>query len=131
MILDNRRKFLDADLKIDLLLGHRERAPSMPPHRKFSNFITSFIISKITGVKILDSQCGFRRYSLNILKNIKFIEDGFQFESEVLIKTINRDIDIEQIKVSTIYDKNNKSYIKHLSDTLKFVRLILRSLFKR
>ena len=61
----------------------------------------------------------------------KYIEDGFQFESEVLIKCVNREVSVEQIKIETIYDKNNKSYIRHVSDTLKFIRLILRSLLRK
>ena len=89
----------------------------------------SFIISKIIGQKIIDSQCGYRRYSLSDIDDLEFREMGFQFESEVLIKGINSNSKIKQVKISTIYDKNNKSYIKHFSDTLKFIRLIISSIF--
>ena len=103
----------------------------MPISRKFSNWITSLIISCLTGIKIIDSQCGYRRYSLQSIDNIEFRETGFQFESEVLIKGVNSESKVRQVKVSTIYDENNKSYIKHFSDTLKFIQLIVRSIFKK
>ena len=103
----------------------------MPMSRKFSNRLTSFIISKIVGQRIVDSQCGYRRYRLSSIDDLEFREMGFQFESEVLIKAIHSESKIKQIKISTIYDKNNKSYIKHFSDTLKFIRLIVRSIFRR
>ena len=123
--------FLDSNIESDFILGFRERDKSMPLSRKFSNWATSFIISKIIGQKIIDSQCGYRRYNLSNIDSLEFKEMGFQFESEVLIKAINSKSKIKQVKISTIYDKNNKSYIKHFSDTLKFIRLIIRSIFKK
>ena len=121
--------FLDADVDFDFVLGFRKRGSTMPLSRKFSNSITSFIISRIVGQRIIDSQCGYRRYSLSSIDDLEFREKGFQFESEVLIKAINSSSKIKQVQISTIYDKNNKSYIKHFSDTLKFIRLIIRSIF--
>ena len=123
--------FLNSDLSNDFVLGYREKDRTMPILRKFSNSITSMILSLLTGVKIYDSQCGYRRCNLDLVLSKEYVEDGFQFESEVLIKCLMKDIKIKQIKIETIYDKNNKSYIKHVSDTLKFIRLIIRSIFRR
>jgi glycosyltransferase involved in cell wall biosynthesis len=123
--------FLDSNSDLDFVLGYRERNKDMPILRKFSNWTTSRIISKLTGVDVLDSQCGYRRYSLEAIDEIEFIETGFQFESEVLIKGLREESKIEQVKISTIYDKDNKSYIKHFSDTLKFIQLILRSILRK
>jgi len=113
------------------VLGYRERDSSMPIHRKFSNQVTTSIISRFSRETIFDSQCGFRRYNLNLVNSVSYKENGFQFESEVLIKCISQGSSLEQIKIETIYDKNNKSYIRHVSDTLKFIRLILRSLVRK
>ena len=99
--------------------------------RKFSNWITSKIISSLTKITIKDSQCGYRRYSLPAIENFNYTESGFQFESEILIKAISKKTKVKQVKVSTIYDKNNKSYIKHFSDTIKFIRLIINSIMRR
>ena len=124
-------KFTDISEDIDFVLGYRKRDKSMPIHRRFSNSVTSFIISKLTNKDILDSQCGFRRYNLDLVNSFYYKENGFQFESEVLIKCLNDNTSMTQIKIETIYDKNNKSYINHVSDTLKFIKLILKSLIKR
>ena len=123
-------KFIDESEEFDFILGCRDRDRSMPLHRKFSNFITTFIISKLSGFSVLDSQCGYRRYNLKEVGLYKYKEDGFQFESEVLIKCLKSTSKVKQVKIETIYDKDNKSYINHVSDTLKFIRLILRSIFK-
>ena len=128
---DELSLFLDVEDDVDFVLGYRERDASMPISRKFSNWITSKIISSLTKIKIKDSQCGYRRYSLSAIENFDYTETGFQFESEILIKAINEKSIVEQVKVSTIYDKNNKSYIKHFSDTIKFIRLIINSIMRK
>ena len=128
---DEIGKFINIPENIDFVLGYRERDSSMPIHRKFSNQVTTSIISRLSRETILDSQCGFRRYNLNLISSVSYREEGFQFESEVLIKCISQGSSLEQIKIETIYDKNNKSYIRHVSDTLKFIRLILRSLVRK
>ena len=128
---DELSLFLDVRDDVDFVLGYRERDASMPISRKFSNWITSKIISSLTKITIKDSQCGYRRYSLSAIENFNYTETGFQFESEILIKAINEKSIVEQVKVSTIYDKNNKSYIKHFSDTIKFIRLIINSIMRK
>ena len=128
---DELSLFLDVEDDVDFVLGYRERDASMPISRKFSNWITSKIISSLTKITIKDSQCGYRRYSLSAIENFDYTETGFQFESEILIKAINEKSIVEQVKVSTIYDKNNKSYIKHFSDTIKFIRLIINSIMRK
>ena len=128
---DELSLFLDVQDDVDFVLGYRERDASMPISRKFSNWITSKIISSLTKIIIKDSQCGYRRYSLSAIENFDYTETGFQFESEILIKAINEKSIVEQVKVSTIYDENNKSYIKHFSDTIKFIRLIINSIMRK
>ena len=128
---DELSLFLDVQDNVDFVLGYRERDASMPVSRKFSNWITSRIISSLTKITIKDSQCGYRRYSLSAIENFDYVETGFQYESEILIKAINEKSIVEQVKVSTIYDKNNKSYIKHFSDTIKFIRLIINSIMRK
>ena len=59
---------------------------------------------KNIGKKIKDSQCGFRMYKNSIFKSTIFNEEGFQFESELLLK-LGRDIYIKQIPIKTIYNK--------------------------
>ena len=128
---DELSLFLDVQDDVDFVLGYRERDASMPISRKFSNWITSKIISSLTKIIIKDSQCGYRRYSLSAIENFDYTETGFQFESEILIKAINEKSIVEQVKISTIYDENNKSYIKHFSDTIKFIRLIINSIMRK
>ena len=120
--------FLKYDMPVDILIGKRSFTYPMPIHRRLSNFITSFILSLRTGNSIFDSQCGYRKYNLNTLKKFNFFENGFHFESEVLIKVLSNGGSLGHIDVSTIYN-GSKSYIKNIDDSFKFIALLFRSLF--
>ena len=121
--------FLEVNENVSLVLGTRKFETGMPYHRRISNKLTSLIISLLSSETIQDSQCGYRRYKLIDIYSEKFIETGFQFESEILIRLLRKKCSYHQIDIPTIYG-NEKSSINNIIDTLKFIRLILRSIIK-
>ena len=56
--------FVNKDNRTDIIIGARKISYPMPLHRRFSNFITSFLLSVRCGINIQDSQCGYRKYNL-------------------------------------------------------------------
>ena len=123
-------EFLSINEKISIVCGKRNLKGSMPIHRRLSNLITTKIISLICHTKLFDSQCGYRRYRLKDVHSEIFIEKGFQFESEVLIKLLRKkELTISHIDISTIY-ADESSTMHNFYDTLKFIRLIIRTLLK-
>jgi glycosyltransferase involved in cell wall biosynthesis len=111
----------------DLVLGIRDFTfRTMPFHRILSNTITSFLISLRTGRRIHDSQCGYRLLNLKIMQPFQFSENGFQFESEVLIKLLLAGFKYTEVKIPTIYRANHSS-INNIKDTYKFIRLFFKS----
>ncbi len=66
-----------------MVIGYRLRKLSvMPFHRILSNYLTSLIISILTGQLIRDSQCGFRLFESSIVKQLPLEEHRFHLESE-------------------------------------------------
>ena len=123
------QEFIDIDDNVDIVIGRRDFNSEMPILRRFSNKITSYIASKMTGKSILDSQSGYRRYKLGE-KKYSCIEDGFQFETEILINRLKgTDERVEHVSISTVYN-NEKSSINNTLDTYKFIKMILRKIFK-
>ncbi|MCK4639979.1 MAG: glycosyltransferase family 2 protein [Candidatus Marinimicrobia bacterium] len=136
--------FIDADLQhdphlieefilireqkdVDLVLGKRSFLKTkMPFHRILSNSITSFMISLRTGLRVHDSQCGYRLVNISKVPIENLKESGFQFESEFLIKMLSSGLKYCEIPIPTIYDKSASS-INNLIDTIKFIRLFLKS----
>ena len=121
--------FISINPMVDLVLGKREFNKSMPAHRRLSNKLTSLIVSLFANHSVYDSQCGFRRYKVDSFSDVTSRENGFQYESEVLIKGLKLG-QIVHVDIPTIYS-DEKSSINNLYDTMKFIRLVFRSLFKR
>ena len=61
-------------------------------------------------------------YKNSIFEELKFSQNGFQFESEFLLK-LDKEKRIKQIPINTIYN-GSKSHINKIKDTIKFVKLI-------
>jgi glycosyltransferase involved in cell wall biosynthesis len=112
------------DHKFDLVIGKRNFSRSkMPLPRICSNRLTSYIVSLKTGQKIADSQCGFRLYNLDIIKDFKFRTKRYQFETEIIIKVAKADGRIGFIPIDTIYD-GQRSYISHFRDIKNFIEIV-------
>ena len=115
--------------EIDLLIGRRMLSKTkMPFMRVCSNSITSKIVSIFTKQKILDSQCGFRLYNLDSIKDFKFRTKRYQFETEVILELAKADGKTGFIDIETIYD-GQKSYISHLRDIMNFIKIIIYEIF--
>ncbi|MGB5893304.1 MAG: glycosyltransferase family 2 protein [Ignavibacteriaceae bacterium] len=108
----------------DIVIGNRlNNLANMPLHRRMSNRITSFLMSMKTGQKIVDSQCGFRAYRSEVIKNIKTIKNGYEAESEILIKASRKGYKIGFTDISTIYG-NEESKISPVKTTFNFVKVL-------
>jgi glycosyltransferase involved in cell wall biosynthesis len=115
----------------EAVIGNRDKSfRKMPLSRILSNTITSWIISKITGQKIKDSQCGFRALKRDLLEQIDLKENGFQLESEFIFRVSELNKNIEFVDIPTLYN-GQTSYISHYKDTVRFVRLIFREILKK
>ena len=114
-----------------LIAGSRRSDMSgMPLDRRFSNLTTSFILSVISGRKILDAQCGYRMYNLNFVNRLEFKTSGFDTENELLLAAFRKNINIGWVDIKTIYGNEN-SHIDRASDTMKFIKLIIKHILGR
>jgi glycosyltransferase involved in cell wall biosynthesis len=126
-------KFLSYAGKNDLkfVIGNRlNQMHTMPLHRKISNKTTSFILTKLTGQQIKDSQCGYRLVHRDVLNTLQLEENGFQMESEMILRAAAKNYKIGFVDIRTVYN-DESSQIRNLSDTLKFISLVLRELIER
>lgn len=111
----------------EVIIGRRDFSPSaMPVPRILSNQTTSFILSLMTGQRIYDSQCGYRLYKLEKIRNLKLESKRYQLESEILIKLSRKLAKIDYVCIPTIYN-DEKSYISHFRDIKNFIKVILKN----
>jgi glycosyltransferase involved in cell wall biosynthesis len=126
---DDVSKFLAAQQQTnaDIVIGWRGRTGTrMPVHRRLSNSLTSALVGLRTGIKMKDSQCGFRLIRRSVIEMTKLESAGYEAETEFLIKAARHGSKIEFVPVQTIYG-TEKSHMTHWTTTVNFVKIIFRN----
>ena len=111
----------------DIVIGWRKRiGTQMPVHRLLSNTITSALVGLRTGVKIEDSQCGFRLIRRSVIERVRLESIGYEAETEFLIKAAKHGFAIQFVPINTVYGEE-KSYMKHWATTVNFIKVLFRN----
>lgn len=105
-----------------LLIGSRKmNDPSVPKKSSFGNRFSNFWFWVETGIKLSDTQCGFRLYPLKTINEIKLYTSRFEFEIEVIVKAAWRKVEVENIPVKVHYEKENR--VSHFRPFQDFTRI--------
>ena len=97
---------------------------SMPLRRKVVNRTLSWIISKLAGQDVPDTQCGFRLVRSNVLRELDLSTDNFEMESEMIIIAARKGYRVSSVPIRTIYRKG-RGRIGPVRDGLRFVKLFM------
>ncbi len=105
-----------------LVVGNRmNHSAGMPWLRRHVNRWMSRRISKMTGVRLPDSQCGFRLAYLETLLALPFHANRFEIESAMLVAFLAAGEKVEFVPVQTIYE-NSVSKIDPVVDSWRWLR---------
>jgi len=119
----------EAETAADIIVGDRMAdRKDMPGDRIFANRVTSWFVSCRARVHIPDSQNGYRLIRASLYRELRVKAKRYAAESELLIKAGRRGARIDSVRVATIY-AGEKSSVHPVIDTLRFLRMALRSLF--
>lgn len=111
---------------LDVVVGTRmDRTADMPWLRKATNVFTSRVVSRLAGVRIPDSQNGYRLFRVAALEGLHVTTSRYDFESEVLVRLARRGARIDSVPTTTVYGEE-RSAIHPLRDTVRFFRLVHR-----
>lgn len=114
----------------DLIIGTREQNLSEMPFMRFLvNKTTSLVTSILAGIRVHDSQSGYRFIKKPLIKKIDLKTGRFQMETELIVKAARANFSIGEVPIKTIYFEKFKSHINPFVDTLRFIRLALRMLW--
>lgn len=113
----------------DLIIGGRAHLfGQMLPRRRNANRFSAWCIAKCSGVTITDSQSGFRFYSARLIDGIQLRTDGFDMESEVIVRAGRRGFRIVTIPIDLGFvDGLSTSHYKPLKDTLRIAWTVTRA----
>ncbi|MBI1953154.1 MAG: glycosyltransferase family 2 protein [Candidatus Omnitrophica bacterium] len=110
-----------------LIVGDRMRCPrGMPLTRWLTNLGMSWILSRLAGTKIPDTQCGFRMIHRGVLEKLTLTSDHFEIESEMVLKAAWAGYRVASIPVASVYTRQHLSFIRPLGDTARFFRMLWR-----
>ncbi len=125
--------FIDAADRdgFDVVVGTRmARTENMPWLRKKTNQFTSWIISRLAGQDIPDSQNGYRLYRAACFAGLRLRTSRYDSESEILVRMARRGYRIGSVPVTTVYGDETSS-INPFIDTGRFFRLVIMLMFSR
>lgn len=113
----------------DLIIGGRSHLfGQMLARRRVANRFSAWSIAALSGTDVSDSQSGFRLYSANLLRRIGLRADGFDLESEVIVRAGRAGMKIVTIPIDLGFvDGVSTSHYKPLADTLKIAWTVIRT----
>ena len=115
--------------KARILMGNRLNNPlNMPTIRFLANKIMSWIVSLLAGQRIPDTQCGLKIIHKDVF-NLDLKCNGFDFETEMLVKAGRKGYKIVYGNIDCIYFKDRKSKMHPIKDAFRFIKLIIKLLF--
>ena len=105
-----------------LLIGARNmNQDSVPKKSSFGNKFSNFWFWVETGIKLQDTQSGYRLYPLSVLNKINFYTTKFEFEIEVIVKSAWRGVVVENVPVKVLYDETER--VSHFRPFKDFTRI--------
>ena len=93
-----------------------EMTKNMPWSKRWGNKRFSNLISRITGEKFSDTQCGFRAYSREAALRLN-LKGKFTYTQEVFIDLVEKGMRIKEVPCEVQYFENRKSVISSKSFT--------------
>jgi len=108
-----------------LLVGSRNLdKEGIPKGTTFGNRFSNFWMWVETGLRLPDTQSGFRLYPLRRMEGLRFFTDRFEFEIEVLVRAAWKGIRILPVPVEVHYPPKTER-ISHFRPYKDFARISL------
>lgn len=118
------------------LVGVRNfREAGCPTHRRRSNAISTFWYRVETGVRLRDTQCGFRCYPLALVQRLKIRSNRYAYELEFMVRAAWVGTPIVAVPVKCTYatDQTGASHFRPVRDFVHItnmnILLVLQSWF--
>ncbi|MFK5878058.1 MAG: DUF2062 domain-containing protein [Flavobacteriaceae bacterium] len=100
-----------------LLIGSRNMAhESVPKNSSFGNKFSNFWFWAETGIKLTDTQSGFRLYPLMVMDSITFYTSKFEFEIESIVKVSWRGVEVKNVPIKVLYNDERVSHFRPYKD---------------
>jgi len=100
--------FLDALDKSDVVFGYRIASKNMPQILKFGNWFISRTTKILFGLDLKDTQCGYRAFTTEAYKKIRWKVSDYSMESEMITNVGKFKLKYKEVPIETIYSDKYK-----------------------
>lgn len=108
-----------------LVIGSRKMDdPSVPDKSSIGNRCSSFWFWVETGVRLQDTQCGYRLYPLKAIRDLSLYTNKFELEIEVIVKAAWKGVEVTNLPVQVLYDPEERvSHFRPWQDVARITLL--------
>ena len=105
---------------------------SMPRLSRFGRALSNFWLRVCTGIRLPDSQSGFRSYPVKPLRMLAFKGRRYDFEVEVLIRGAWSGVTLDSLDISVIYSESTKlgSHFSPVIDNYRITKIYVVSVIR-
>lgn len=105
---DDIPRFIEKLKKYDMVFSYRKASRKMPLVLRFGNWFISNVARVLYGVKLNDTQSGYRAFSKKAYKKIRWNASDYSMESEMISRAGKQKLKYVQIPIKTIYSDKYK-----------------------
>ncbi len=121
--------FLNEMKDNSILFGYRRLNKNVPLVLKFGNWFINKTIKLLYGINLKDTQCGYRAFTSEAYKKIRWDATDYSMESEMIANAGRHNLKYKEIPIETIYSDKYKGTT--ILDGIKIViNMILWRLIK-
>ena len=92
----------------DIVFGYRRFTKKMPGILRFGNRTISKIVTILFNMKLRDTQNGYRAFTANAYKKIRWKSGDYSMESEMIAKAGKHHLKYSEVPIETIYHDKYK-----------------------
>lgn len=105
---DSIPRFIEHLKNYDIVFSYRKQRGKMPLVLRFGNWFISNIVKVLYGVSLIDTQCGYRAFTREAYKKIRWNASDYSMESEMISRAGKQRLKYAQIPIETIYSDKYK-----------------------
>lgn len=110
-----------------LLIGERQMDQAgIPKKSSFGNKFSNFWFWFETGIKLADTQSGYRLYPLDLIPK-KLFTNKFELEIEVIVRSAWKGVNVKNVPIKILYDPSER--VSHFRPFKDFTRISILNTF--
>jgi len=100
---DEIPKFLNALNNFDIVFGYRRMKKGMPIVIRWGNRFLNRMVGVLFGIQLRDTQCGYRAFTADAYKKIRWKATDYSMESEMIANVGKNHLNYREVPIETLY----------------------------